>query len=162
MCDVKLYCLCSLQPPAGEGAVQPWTGPGWTQHGWRRVVSDTDTATHRCVLAHQALIEHTSSGGRKHTVDFLISSSFGVDRHGHHCGGGWWKRGVLILWKKTVPQDGCTTNRHRGQHLTQRAWSRGAPTLLTHADLMPLWERMCPFKAGRLRKSRLHTVQSNL
>lgn len=35
-------------------------------------------------------------------------------------------------------------------------------TLLTQADLTPLWERMCPFKAGRLRKSRLHIIQTSL
>lgn len=87
---MKLYCLCSLHPPAGEGAVQPWTRPDGTQHGWGGVVSETDTVAHGRVLMQQALIEHTSSGGWKHIAGFLMSSSFGVDMHadGHHCGGG--------------------------------------------------------------------------
>lgn len=55
-CVEELYCLHSPQPPAGEGAVQPWTRPDGTQHGRRGVVSGTDTVAHGHVLTQQALI----------------------------------------------------------------------------------------------------------
>lgn len=79
----------SFQSPAGEGAVQPWTDPDGTQHGRGGVVSGTDTVGRERVLAQQALIQQRLSGGRKHTADLLLNSSFGVDghAHGHHHGG---------------------------------------------------------------------------
>lgn len=88
-CVVKLYRLHSLQPPADEGAEQPWSRPDGTQHGRRGVVSGTDTVARGRALTQQALIQRCLPGGRKHAVAFLVSSSFGVDghAHGHHHGG---------------------------------------------------------------------------
>lgn len=80
---MKLDCLHSLLPPAGEGAVQPWTHPDRTQDWRRGVVSGTDPIPHGRVVTQQALVQRHLSGGRKHAAAFLWSSYFGVDGHAH-------------------------------------------------------------------------------
>lgn len=139
---MKLHSLNSLLPPRDEGAVQPWSHPEGTQHGWGGVVDPTgtfipwnpSTAVDSCVRPHQTAVKDDGRGGLKKTSASPLPSpvhlgrATGLDGHsdGHHGGDGRWDQSGEVVTLETTEKirqswpntSGCT-RATRGQRFQQ-------------------------------------------